>query len=206
MPVDFEKQEYWHKRFATETKFEWLATSEEFFNILKTDEDFARLDPSSPILQIGFGTSDLANWLRKHGCLDVLNVDYEPTAIDRGKQLEKAEFHDVRMRYAVADATQLDLPQKFHFVLDKSTVDCVSCGGEEPILRMCQGVKRHLSHGGFWISMSYSKWRFDIDGLPFHCQEIARIPTRKLKETDPDIFYHCYKLIPKNEDELNGQD
>lgn len=205
MPADFEKQEYWHTRFGAENHFEWLCNSEEFLTILKNDEDFARLEPSSPTLQIGFGTSDLANWLRKHGCLNVLNIDFEPTAIDRGKELEISEFGDVRMRYAVADATQLDLPQKFHFVLDKSTVDCISCGGEEALLRMCQGVKRHLAHGGFWISMSYSKWRFDVDDLPFNCQEIARIPTRKLKETDPDIFHHCYKLTPKNEGEVRDQ-
>ncbi|ROV87138.1 hypothetical protein VSDG_09999 [Cytospora chrysosperma] len=206
MPADFEKQEYWHNRFATETNFEWLTTSKEFMDILKNDEAFARLDPCSPILQLGFGTSDLANWLRKHGFLNVLNIDYEPTAIDRGKQLEKIEFHDVRMRYAVADATQLDLPQTFDCVLDKSTADCISCGGEEALLRMCQGVKEHLAPGGFWISISYSRWRFDIDGLPLHCQEIARIPTKKLRETDPDIFHFCYKLTPKDEGGIRGQD
>lgn len=199
MPVDFEKQEYWHKRFSTETNFEWLSTSEEFLKILKNDEHFARLDESSRILQVGFGTSDLHNYLRKHGFLNVLNVDYEPLAIDRGKQLEETEFLDVRMQYAVADATQLELPEKFDFVIDKSTVDCISCGGEEALLKMCHAIRRHLSNGGFWISMSYSQWRFDIDGLPFHYQEIAKIPTKKLKETDPDIFHHCYKLTPRNE-------
>ncbi|KUI61465.1 Endothelin-converting enzyme 2 [Cytospora mali] len=199
MPADFEKQEYWHQRFATETNFEWLSTSEEFMTILKSDEDFAKLDKSANILQIGFGTSDLHNWLRKDGFLNVLNIDYEPTAIDRGKQIEKTEFTDVQMRYAVADATKLDLPEKFNFITDKSTVDAISCGGEGAFLKMCHGVRAHLAPGGFWISMSYSKWRFDVEGLPFYCQEIAKIPTRKLKETDPDIFHHCYKLTPRNE-------
>ncbi|KAK7745774.1 hypothetical protein SLS53_002491 [Cytospora paraplurivora] len=179
MAADFEKQEYWHKRFATETNFEWLSTSEEFMNILNGDEDFASLDKASSVLQIGCGTSDLHNWLRKHGFVNVLNIDYEALAIDRGKELEKAEFRDVCMRYAVADATQLDLSEKFDFVLDKSTVDAISCGGEDALLRMCHGVKDHLAPGGFWISMSYSKWRFEVDGLPFNFEITTNVTTDK---------------------------
>lgn len=204
MPADFEKQEYWHDRFTTETNFEWLATSEQFMDILHGDADFSRLDPScSHILQIGFGTSDLQNWLRAAGFGPrVLNVDYEPLAVERGRQLERARFRDVRMAYAVADATQLDLRDrnnKFDFVVDKSAVDAVSCAGEEALRRMCRGVRRCLAPGGFWISLSYSRWRFHLDGLPFRCEEIARIPTRKLKEMDPDVYHYCYKMTPKED-------
>ncbi|KAL1869620.1 hypothetical protein Daus18300_005474 [Diaporthe australafricana] len=201
MPADFEKQEYWHARFTTETNFEWLATSEEFMHILRSDADFSRLDPSSShLLQVGFGTSDLQNWLRAAGFERVLNIDYEPLAVERGRQLERQRFQDVRMAYAVADATQLDLRgRRFDFVVDKSTVDAVSCGGEEALRRMCRGVWRCLAPGGFWISLSYSRWRFELDGLPFRCEEIARIPTRKLKETDPDVYHHCYKMTPKDD-------
>ncbi|KAI3393290.1 hypothetical protein diail_4472 [Diaporthe ilicicola] len=203
MPADFEKQEYWRARFATETSFEWLATSEEFMAILEGDADFARLDrPSARVLQVGSGTSDLQNWLRAAGFSRVLNIDYEPLAVERGRQRERERFggDDVRMGYAVADATQLDLHvrlrQRFDFVVDKSTVDAVACGGEEALRRMCRGVWRCLGPGGFWISLTYSRWRFDLDGLPFRCEEIARIPTRKLREADPDIYHYCYKMTP----------
>lgn len=214
MPKDFDKREYWHARFATETNFEWLATSEEFMRILEADADFSQgLDrASSRVLQVGFGTSDLQNHLRAAGFAHVLNVDYEPLAVERGRQLEESAFGDVRMGYAVADATRLDADlglaggggergsrqetRKFDFVVDKSTVDAVSCGGEEALLSMCRAVRRCLAPRGFWISLSYSRWRFDVDGLPFWYEEIARIPTRKLKETDPDIYHHCYKLTP----------
>ncbi|KAK7702569.1 hypothetical protein SLS64_009532 [Diaporthe eres] len=222
MPADFDKQEYWHARFATETKFEWLATSEEFMRILEADADFSqRLNrASSRVLHVGFGTSDLQNHLRAAGFERVLNVDYEPLAVERGRQLEEAAFGGVRMGYAVADATRLDADlglaeeqdqgqergqgeekerRKFDFVVDKSTVDAVSCGGEEALLSMCRAVRRCLAPGGFWISLSYSRWRFDLDGLPFRYEEIARIPTRKLKETDPDIYHHCYKLTPRDD-------
>lgn len=214
MPTDFDKKEYWHARFANESNFEWLATSEEFMRILEADADFSqRLNrDSSRVLQVGFGTSDLQNHLRAAGFSNVLNVDYEPLAVERGRQLEKGRFGDVMMGYAVADATRLDLDlgvnatttemedgqqeRKFDFVVDKSTVDAVSCGGEEAVLSMCRAIRRCLAPGGFWISLSYSRFRFDIDGLPFRYEEIARIPTRKLKETDPDIYHHCYKLTP----------
>lgn len=222
MPADFDKQEYWHDRFAKETRFEWLATSDEFMRILEADTDFSKLlqrgsalssspSPSSSpprILHIGFGTSDLQNHLRAAGLGNVLNVDYEPLAVEHGRSHEKGRFGDVRMGYAVADATRLDADlgraaaaaaadtqdQKFDLIIDKSTVDAVSCGGEEALLRMCRAVRRCLAPGGFWISLSYSASRFDIEGLPFRCEVIARIPTMKFRETDPDVFHHCYKL------------
>lgn len=231
MPADFDKQEYWHDRFAKETRFEWLATSEEFMRILEADADFSKLlshqDPSCSwprILHIGFGTSDLQNHLRAAGFGSVLNVDYEPLAVERGRSHEEDRFGDVRMGYAVADATRLDvdlgrvhvatghdtaetwttdrrtqIPQKFDLVIDKSTVDAVSCAGEEALLSMCRAVRRCLEPGGFWISLSYSASRFDIEGLPFRCEVIARIPTMKLRETDPDVYHHCYKLTPVDE-------
>ncbi|KAG8158304.1 hypothetical protein KVR01_012065 [Diaporthe batatas] len=223
MPADFDKQEYWHDRFAKETRFEWLATSDEFMRILEADTDFSKLlqrspalstSPSSPpprILHVGFGTSDLQNHLRAAGLESVLNVDYEPLAVERGRSHEEGRFGDVRMGYAVADATRLDVdlgrvaqaaggeqPEdqtpRFDLVIDKSTVDAVSCGGEEVVLRMCRAVRRCLAPGGFWVSLSYSASRFDIEGLPFRCEVIARIPTMKFRETDPDVYHHCYKL------------
>jgi EEF1A lysine methyltransferase 4 len=241
MPADFDKQEYWHSRFAKETRFEWLATSDEFMRILEADRDFSRLlllqqqqqqqqpgqlaedprpGPPPRILHIGFGTSDLQNHLRAAGLGSVLNVDYEPLAVERGRALEEARFGDVRMGYAVADATRLDAGalmrelklskgegehrqeqdsgegEKFSLVIDKSTADAVSCGGDEAVLSMCHGVRGCLGRTGFWISLSYSGSRFDIEGLPFRCEVIARVPTVKLRETDPDVYHYCYKLTP----------
>lgn len=210
MPKDFDKQEYWHARFVTETSFEWLATSAQFMRILEADADFSRAlgrPSSSParVLHVGSGTSDLHNHLRAAGFSQVLNVDYEPLAVERGRQLEEARFGDVRMGYAVADATRLDADlgidaaeegAKFDLVVDKSTVDAVACGGDEALLGMCRAVRRCLAPGGFWISLSYSRFRFDVEGLPLRCEEIAKMPTRKERETDPDIYHHCYKLTP----------
>ncbi|KAM0257850.1 hypothetical protein ACHAQJ_004154 [Trichoderma viride] len=209
MPADFDKQSYWHNRFSTETSFEWLLSSAGFISIIKPL--ITSLEPSSArILHIGSGTSDLHNHFRHLGFLDVTNVDYEPLAVERGRELERQAFGDVRMKYAVADATQLQLStdsdaqgltrdDKFHLVVDKSTVDAVSCGGEDQLRRMARCVKECLAEDAAWVSLSYSASRFDIDGLPFDAEVLARVPTPKIKVTDPDIFHWCYLLRPKQE-------
>lgn len=169
----------------------------------------AKLDPSSTrILHLGSGTSDLHNHFRTRGFLDVTNVDYEPLAVERGQQLEEQAFGNVEMKYAVADATQSllttindaqGLPHDvtFDLVVDKSTADAISCGGEEQTLCMARCIRECLADGGVWISLSYSASRFDIDGLPFDAEVLAKIPTPKVKATDPDIFHWCYLLRPK---------
>ncbi|KAI0017793.1 S-adenosyl-L-methionine-dependent methyltransferase [Xylariomycetidae sp. FL0641] len=202
MPADFEKQSYWRERFASETAFEWLTSSATFMSI--AEPYLARLGrppEDTRVLQLGCGTSDLQNHFRTRGYLDVTNVDYEPLAIERGRQLEQRAFGDVRMNYAVADATQLthDLPEprKFDVVVDKSTVDAVSCAGTSVFLRMVENVRACLAaHDGFWISLSYSSYRFDLDDLPFHVQTIGKVPTPKSNPTEPDIFHWCYLLRP----------
>ncbi|KAI8192046.1 Nitrosoguanidine resistance protein SNG1 [Colletotrichum sp. SAR 10_86] len=196
MPADFDKQSYWGERFASEVTFEWLTQSATFMSIV--DPYLAKLEDAAPILQLGFGTSDLQNHFRQRGFQNVTNVDFEPRAIDRGRMLEKQVFGDVKMRYQVADVTQLQLPDKYDLIVDKSTVDAVSCGGIEPFLRMAEGVRRHLTDEGFWISLSYSFCRFDVEGLPFDVEVIAKIPTPKLKPHDPDVFHYCYLLKPKD--------
>ncbi|KAF3763970.1 hypothetical protein M406DRAFT_332407 [Cryphonectria parasitica EP155] len=197
MPPSFDEQQYWHERFKTETSFEWLISSEAFLSIL--EPHLERLHKSSRILQVGFGTSDLQNHLRARGFNDILNIDYEPLAIEHGLKAEQEAFGDVRMRYAVADATQLEsFPEQYDLVIDKSTVDAISCGGQEAFSRMFHGVKNCLARGGFWLSLSYSSSRFAVDDLPFDVEVIERIPTSKAKTTDPDIFYYCYLLRPKH--------
>ncbi|XXG99971.1 hypothetical protein Hte_006312 [Hypoxylon texense] len=201
MPADFEKQSYWHERFASETSFEWLVSSQSFMSIVEPYLLALCQERPASILQLGSGTSDLQNYFRRKGYLDVTNVDYEPLALERGRQLERAAFGDVRMKYVVADVTQLDndFPPdcKFDLVVDKSTVDAVSCGGETALLRMATGVRNHLADGGFWISLSYSSARFALEQLPFDVEVVAKTPTPKLKASDPDVYYWCYLLRPK---------
>jgi hypothetical protein len=197
MPADFEKQSYWQKRFASETSFEWLAPSAAFIGVVAPY--LQRLSSSSRILHLGSGTSDLHNHLRQKGFSHVTNIDYEPLAIERGQQSERDRFGDIRMKYLVTDATQLDLDDKYQVAIDKSTADAVSCGGAHSIALMAEGIRRCLGDDGFWLSLSYSPFRFEHDTVQslFDVEIIGKLPTPKAKPTDPDIFHYCYLLRPK---------
>ncbi|KAL2126710.1 hypothetical protein VTI74DRAFT_368 [Chaetomium olivicolor] len=197
MPADFEKQSYWHDRFQSETSFEWLAPSAAFMDV--AGPLFQHLPPSARILHLGSGTSDLHNHLRQRGFLDVTNIDYEPLALDRGQDLERNRFGDVRMKYLVADATRLDLnvKEKYHFAIDKSTADAIACGGAKAVVSMAKAIHRHLADDGFWVSLSYSPSRFEEVQSLFEVEVVGKIPTPKARPTDPNIFHYCYLLRPR---------
>lgn len=198
MVADFEKQSYWHDRFAKETSFEWLTPSATFMSFI---EPYLWPSRAQRILHMGFGTSDLHNRFRERGYKDLTNIDYEPRAIDHGQQTEKKCFGDVQMKYAVADVTKLytDLPppRVFDLMVDKGTADAVCCGGETAFLDMAHNVRKCLAAEGVWISLSYSAARFDVDNLPFEVQVIGKILTPKARVSDPDVYYWCYLLRPR---------
>jgi SAM-dependent methyltransferase len=202
--VDFDQQSYWRRRFASETAFEWLLSADEFLALAQPRLD--RLDASTArILHIGCGTSGLQNSLRARGFLRVANIDYEPLAANRARDLERRTFGDVRMAYAVVDATDREalqaLPESdggFDLVLDKSTSDAVACGGDAPLLDMSRGIRACLSPGGCWIALSFSSQRFDgLPDLPFDVEVLAKVLTPKIRPTDPDVFHWCYLLSPR---------
>ncbi|KAI8951176.1 S-adenosyl-L-methionine-dependent methyltransferase [Xylaria longipes] len=209
MAADFEKQSYWHSRFAQEESFEWLTSSATFLRFIKPHLTAAAPSTRRRILHLGSGTSDLHTHLRAEGHDDVTNVDYEPLALARGREIEARVFGDVRTRYVVADVTRLsaacaDLSPgpgpgrgEFDLVVDKSTVDAVSCGGEAALLDMARGVRGCLAPGGVWVSLSYSSGRFQLDELPFEVSVVGKIPTPKAKVTDPDVYYWVYLLRPR---------
>ncbi|KAF7292850.1 Glyco-hydro-cc domain-containing protein [Mycena indigotica] len=153
MPPDFDNKEYWQQRFAHETAFEWLVSSTDFMRVL--EPYLEKLPKAARILHLGIGTSELHNHLRMLGFSDITNIDYEPMAIERSKQLEEKAFGDVRMQYLVADVTELESDRLrgglFDLVVDKSTADAVSCGGEEAIARMARAVRRCLGDGGMKV-------------------------------------------------------
>lgn len=193
MPPDFESKEYWHDRFLHETSFEWLIQSRQFISIL--EPFLARLPSDAKILHLGCGTSDLHNFLRQRGFTSVINLDYEPLAIERSRQKERDLFGDVRMSYVVADATELD-PNEMRsaLVIDKGTADAIACSGDEAVISLVKAVQNCLKEDGMWISLSYSSLRYDLEQIPLGVEVISKVLTPKRKETDPDIFYYCYLL------------
>lgn len=193
--TDFHEKAYWKSRFDGETAFEWLVPSGDFFDQVIRHQ----IGPQTRVLHLGFGTSDLQNHIRSAGCEDVLNIDFEPTAITRGQDLEMRQFGDVRMSYAVADATDLpaEFDGQFDLVVDKSTADAVSCGGDAALLAMAASVRRALTPTGRWLCCSYSATRFDgLPDLAFDVRLVHRFHLPKARPTDPDLFHACYLLVP----------
>lgn len=127
------------------------------------------------------------------------NIDFEPLAIERGQQLEREVFGDVRTNYIVADARDLSLGEKHRIALDKGTADAIACGGSDAVVSMGHSIRRCLEDDGFWVSLSYSPARFEELQSLFEVQVISRIPTPKARPTDPDIFHYCYLLRPKRQ-------
>lgn len=195
MPADFDKQSYWHKRFASERSFEWLTPSATFMEVIAPYLN--QLGKTSQILHLGSGTSDLHNHLRQRGFPNVTNIDFEPIAVERGQHLEQEFFGDVRMRYIVTDATQLALGPEYRLVLDKSTADAIACGGEDAVISLAHAVYRNLSDGGVWISLSYSQSRFENVHALFEVEVISKLPVQKTKPTEPDVYHYCYLLRPR---------
>ncbi|KAK4176340.1 hypothetical protein QBC36DRAFT_9874 [Triangularia setosa] len=207
MPADFEKVEYWHKRFATEQSFEWLTSSSAFFAIL--EPLLTPMSPGSAILHLGSGTSDLHVYFRRH-CpqLQITNMDYEPLALERGKEMEKKEFGNVEMGYQVQDVTTPfelapEQRRKVRMVIDKSTVDAVSCGGDENVIKMAEAIYDVLDkEEGVWVSLSFSDSRFEMDSKRvqelFELSVLTKVATGpKRLESDPDIWHWCWLLRPK---------
>ncbi|KAK4234043.1 S-adenosyl-L-methionine-dependent methyltransferase [Achaetomium macrosporum] len=197
MPADYEKQSYWHDRFASETAFEWYTSSAAFLNALGPLLD--KFPRDAGILHLGSGTSDLHNHLRERGFVNVTNIDYEPLALQRGQQLERNRFGDVRTRYLVADATQLDPKDTYQIAIDKGMADAIACGGTEAVVATAESIRRCLDPDGVWVCLSYSASRFGLKAVQslFDVQVLSRVPTPKSKPTNPDIFHFCYLLRPR---------
>lgn len=209
MPPEYDSKEYWHARFGKETAFEWLVPSAEFVKVLEPLLPDPQTAAPPKILHVGCGTSDLHTLLRQRGYRDITNMDYEPLAIQRSREIEERIFGDVEMNYVVADATDFDLGDdvKFDLVIDKSTTDAIACNGSSPVISMTNAIRRCLRDDGMWISLSFSAYRYDCEGavseIPFSIELVSKIPTPKTKPHDPDIFYYCYLLRPLNV-EKNG--
>lgn len=193
---DYHSSEYWKTRFQAESSFDWLISSKTFMDIILpfcNDEKAA----GCRVLQLGFGTSDLHLQLRRAG-LTVTNVDFEATAILHGKAAETESFGDVIMEYIVADATALPpFKHSFDLVVDKSTVDAISCAGDDALLSTLSSVRATLTARSVWICCSYSSQRFqNLRQSYFTISPLQTIAQEKSNLYDPDIFTWIYVLRP----------
>lgn len=148
MPPSYGSQEYWERRFASETDpFEWLQAPRVLdaylFDALSTCND-----PCPQLLHIGCGTSMLSYHLRTivRDPSQVHNVDYSESAIRLGKEREREQHNAIRsedrlsgtgtiasMRWDTVDLLDHNSlleackPGEYSIIVEKSTSDCIAC-------------------------------------------------------------------------------
>jgi hypothetical protein len=149
MPPSYGSQEYWNKRFTSESKpFEWLGAPHVLDSFL--DDALSSTTESQPkLLHIGCGTSMLSYHLRTLVGLpeQVHNLDYSQVAIDLGRSREDEPwFTDHYEGSQTANGTartsmkwdtvdMLDHKSllsacktgEYSIIVDKSTADSIAC-------------------------------------------------------------------------------
>ncbi|KAJ1657511.1 hypothetical protein IWQ61_003103 [Dispira simplex] len=211
-PVDYHKQDYWEERFAHEDQFEWLGDFNRFAPFIER-----HVNKSDRILHLGCGNSDLALDMVNCGYLDITNVDYSATVVNRMRRRSQKFLQNcmgtfsgkVCLQWLTADClTMTSHPElgqvEYDVVLDKTLADAVCCGDSEehPLFRqLAQQVMQMLKPGGFWISISYSQHRSFEDQSPAqgpYRWQAQRYPIEAPKEHiddviyTPTVYHYCY--------------
>ncbi|KAH8727572.1 hypothetical protein GQ44DRAFT_824892 [Phaeosphaeriaceae sp. PMI808] len=148
MPPSYGSQEYWDKRFASDSNpFEWLEAPHSL-DIFLLDALKRSQDKFPKILHIGCGTSMLSHHLRTmiQEPDQIYNVDYSEIAVDLGKKRERELCDKDKQttangsdRFMHWDAVNL-LNYKslsnvyknstYPIIIDKSTSDSIACSDD----------------------------------------------------------------------------
>jgi len=215
-PPDFSSLGYWETRFLgghePSSGFEWLSTPSALQQLVLEWHSSLPATSSFPpkILHIGSGTSSLSNSLRTWLSpsippINILNVDYSPTAVVWGKAKEVEEFGEAQqegegMSWGVVDLLDpVQLQQvlattssasPWSLIIEKSTSDALSCGPlldngvVEPLTILARNLARIAPEGGTWLALSYSSDRFPKENLEGHwvVEKVVKVSARSGRE------------------------
>ena len=211
--TDYSSLKYWEGRYLNEHMeiFEWYQT----YDTLK-EKIIDYIKPEDQILNIGCGTSKLAEDLYIDEIRNVTNIDFSENAIkimeDRYKEQK------VEMKYKKMNATNMEefTNESFNVVFDKALLDSVLCGENAlPIVdKMINEIYRVLVNGGYYIVISNGnedtrKHLFNNDMWDYKMLEIEK-PSKVvvLDEKDPKNYHYIYILtkIVKEEEKKEEQE
>ena len=211
--TDYSSLKYWEGRYLNEHMeiFEWYQT----YDTLK-EKIIDYIKPEDQILNIGCGTSKLAEDLYIDEIRNVTNIDFSENAIkimeDRYKEQK------VEMKYKKMNATNMEefTNGSFNVVFDKALLDSVLCGENAlPIVdKMINEIYRVLVNGGYYIVISNGnedtrKHLFNNDMWDYKMLEIEK-PSKVvvLDEKDPKNYHYIYILtkIVKEEEKKEEQE
>ena len=211
--TDYSSLKYWEGRYLNEHMeiFEWYQT----YDTLK-EKIIDYIKPEDQILNIGCGTSKLAEDLYIDEIRNVTNIDFSENAIkimeDRYKEQK------VEMKYKKMNVTNMEefTNESFNVVFDKALLDSVLCGENAlPIVdKMINEIYRVLVNGGYYIVISNGnedtrKHLFNNDMWDYKMLEIEK-PSKVvvLDEKDPKNYHYIYILtkIVKEEEKKEDQE
>ncbi|GJJ09145.1 hypothetical protein Clacol_003367 [Clathrus columnatus] len=140
---DYSSRDYWDRRFTSDDDnvFEWLQPLSSITPFIRPEVE-VRKRTNVKLLHIGCGSSLLSNELRRllkaqEERSIILNVDFSPTAIERGQQYELKEFGNVKMCWGIVDLLDWANIRAvcsdnniyfFDIIVEKSCSDAIACG------------------------------------------------------------------------------
>ncbi|XP_065666672.1 EEF1A lysine methyltransferase 4 isoform X2 [Hydra vulgaris] len=161
--LEYEKKDYWDKRFESEITYEWFAGYSSFKHYLKKD-----IYITDKILVLGCGNSSLSEELYKDGYQNIINIDYSKIVIDKMSEHYK---HCPLMSWLVMDIFDLKFDSlSFDVVIEKGTLDSfmvnqkdpwrISSDLEEKLENILLKISSILKNGGKFISITFSQPHF----------------------------------------------
>ncbi|CAN1843060.1 EEF1A lysine methyltransferase 4 [Linum perenne] len=108
---------YWDDRFSNEEHYEWLKDYSHFRHLI-----LAHIPPTSSVLELGCGNSQLSDEMYRDGITDLTCIDLSAVAVDNmQRRLLSKGYKEIK----VLQADMLDLPfgnECFDVVIEKGTM------------------------------------------------------------------------------------
>ncbi|KAM7474963.1 hypothetical protein LguiB_022206 [Lonicera macranthoides] len=156
---------YWDERFAHEEHYEWFKDYSHFRHLIQQ-----HIKPSSSVLELGCGNSQLCQDLYKDGVTQLTCIDISSVAVEKMRErLLSKGYKDIK----VLEADMLDLPfsgESFDVVVEKGTTDVLFVDSGDPwnprpetvdkVMAVLQGVHRVLKPDGIFISITFGQPHF----------------------------------------------
>ncbi|CAN0899218.1 EEF1A lysine methyltransferase 4 [Linum grandiflorum] len=156
---------YWDDRFSNEEHYEWLKDYSHFRHLI-----LAHIPPTSSVLELGCGNSQLSDEMYRDGITDLTCIDLSAVAVDNmQRRLLSKGYKEIK----VVQADMLDLPfghECFDVVIEKGTMDVLFVNSGDPwkpkpetvsqVRTMLEGVHRVLKQDGIFISISFGQPHF----------------------------------------------
>jgi EEF1A lysine methyltransferase 4 len=161
----FKEQGYWEDRFTEETEYDWLLSYEQLRTHL-----IPLLNVSDRILIVGCGNSRLSAGLYDAGFLNIVNIDFSATVIERMKKTHLEERP--QMQWITMDMTDMSFETAaFDVVIDKASMDALMVDEGDVwdpkhatidiTDKMCKGITKVLvPQTGKFIQLSFAQPHF----------------------------------------------